>query len=171
MSETRTSVRVWCYFLRPSLLRRPGSTAPLCSTLLNSAAQLCSTQLCSTQLCSALLNSAQLLCFIGSAQPEDTEHLSAPASSQLPASAPPRHVLSRHRCAAPVVLTSIHQHCATSSSAAVSRGVVVHAVVLPRHPRRRTTAPRRSHSASWHGRATPPACAVAAPPRRRRCTP
>ena len=131
MSETRASVRVWCYFLRPSLLRRPSSTAPLCSTLLNSAAQLCSTQLCSTQLCSALLNSAQLLCFIGSAQPEDTEHLSAPASSQLPASAPPRHVLSRHRCAAPVVLTSIHRHCVASSSAAVSRGVVVHAVVLP----------------------------------------
>ena len=55
MNETRASVRVWCYFLRPSLLRRPSSTAPLCSTLLNSAAQLCSTQLCST-----LLSSAQL---------------------------------------------------------------------------------------------------------------
>ena len=60
MNETRTSVRVWCYFLRPSLLRRPSSTAPLCSTLLNSAAQLCSTQLCSTllsfaQLCSTLV--------------------------------------------------------------------------------------------------------------------
>ena len=61
MHKTRSSVRVWCYSLPPSLLRRPSSAAPLCSTLLNSAAQLCSTQLCSTLLSSAQLCSTLVL--------------------------------------------------------------------------------------------------------------
>ena len=143
LHETRSSVRVWCYSLPPSLLRRPSSAACSCSTLAQLLRNSCS---CSTlaqhsrnsraTLAQLSRNSRATLALLlhrlglGSGC-ADTEHLSAPASSQLPASAPPRHVLSRHRCAAPVVLTSIHQHCATSSSAGVPRGVVVHAVVLP----------------------------------------
>ena len=117
MHETRSSVRVWCYSLPPSLLRRPSSAACSCSTLAQLLRNSCS---CSTlaqlsrnscSLAQLLLSCATLALLLhrlglGSGC-ADTEHLSVPASSQLPASAPPRHVLSRHRCAAPVVLTSI----------------------------------------------------------------
>ena len=131
MQETRSSVRVWCYSLPPSLFRRPSSAACSCSTLAQLLRNSCS---CSTDtlaqhsrnsratLAQLSRNSRATLALLlhrlglGSGC-ADTEHLSAPASSQLPASAPPRHVLSRHRCAAPVVLTSIRRRCSADSLA------------------------------------------------------
>ena len=45
MHKTRSSVRVWCYSLPPSLLRRPSSAACSCSTLAQLLRNSCS---CST---------------------------------------------------------------------------------------------------------------------------
>ena len=87
LHETRSSVRVWCYSLPPSLLRRPSSAACSCSTLAQLLRNSCSCSTLAQHSRNSRATLAQLLlsCFIGSASAR---------AAQIPSICPPRHLLS-----------------------------------------------------------------------------
>ena len=146
LHETRSSVRVWCYSLPPSLLRRPSSAACSCSTLAQLLRNSCSCSTldsCSCATLAQLLLSCATLALLRN-------------SCSLASSARPRLGLRRYRA---FVRPGIFSAPSLSSASAcplpsplrgsgraylhpptllgrlvgrrVAHGVVVHVVVLP----------------------------------------
>ena len=151
MHKTRSSVRVWCYSLPPSLLRRPSSAACSCSTLAQLLRNSCS---CST-LAQHSRNSRATLAQLSRNSRATLAQLSRNSCS-LASSARPRLGLRRYRA---FVRPGIFSAPSLSSASAcplpsplrgsgraylhpptllgrlvgrrVAHGVVVHVVVLP----------------------------------------